>query len=196
MESYDAVPGVLNVISCALLTNRRDAFAHPDFASPRLASRMDTVAALGWRHSRHSSLSSATMPPAPLTSPAAKVRIGWPSASTVTMQCLSLPKAPSANRTQSREIGGDRQWNSTRRCNFLWASFWGKLRRSSGNMARPNRTAGSNPSRSASKSLSFLTFPDQAEESREMRRNVRALGRGANCEAKERRHGSPLAAPF
>jgi hypothetical protein len=63
-------------------------------------------------------------------------------------------------------------------------------------MARTNRTAGSNPSRSASKSLGFLTFPDQAEESYKMRRNVRALARGVNYAAKERRRGEPHSTPF
>ena len=79
---------------------------------------------------------------------------------------------------------------------FLWARFWGKLARVFGDMWRPNRTAGSNPSRSATKALTSHAFPDLTEESYEMRRIVRALARGAYCVAKERSCGEPHSTPF
>lgn len=59
-----------------------------------------------------------------------------------------------------------------------------------------NRNVGSNPTPSASKSLTPCTFPDLREYLYEMRRNVRALARGPNRTAKERRRGEPRSTPF
>jgi hypothetical protein len=78
---------------------------------------------------------------------------------------------------------------------FLRGTFGGKLTGIFRDMCRTNRTASSNPFRSASKSLHIRAFPDPTEESCEKPGNVRALASGRYRMSNERGRAASLTRP-